>query len=535
MGKKLTIEHCKKWINDNNLSSIYSILEYIESENTYKILDINRNIIFNIHFSIFKNKLLSNNFDYKFFMTKDEIENKKLETMKKNGTKRLFEDKERFNSIICKTYGVDNPSKSEMIKLKKINKSIEVYGTENVFQSDIIKEKIIETNMKKYGVSNPQKNKEIREKTQDTNYKKYGCKVPTQNTEIYAKVEKTNIKKYGSKACSQNKEIIEKIKQTKIKNGTLIPVNLEGKIISLNEYFCCDNNIQLSYTRATQLLKEKKFSLEELLEYSKNTNKTSIEYKIEQILKKYNIDFIFNKKLINENIKPDFYIPNKNVVIECDGLYWHSELIVDKNYHKNKKAIYDENNIRSLFFRENEILYKSDIVESIIINKLQINSNKYYARNLEINTNRDFNFFKENHLMGIGKGDCVSLVDKKTKDIVCSIQYKWINKAEKTIEISRFCCKKNTTIVGGFSKLINYIEKNIKPKKIITYIDKRYGEGSYLNTIGFKKKNNSNISFSWTDGKNTYHRMKFKNDFGYNKKLYKIWDCGQDRYEKDIV
>ena len=29
----------------------------------------------------------------------------------------------------------------------------------------------------------------------------------------------------------------------------------------------------------------------------------------------------------------DIYIPQKKVAVECDGLYWHCDLMKDKNYH----------------------------------------------------------------------------------------------------------------------------------------------------------------------------------------------------------
>jgi len=38
----------------------------------------------------------------------------------------------------------------------------------------------------------------------------------------------------------------------------------------------------------------------------------------------------------------------------------------------------------------------------------------------------------------------------------------------------------------------------------------------------------------WTNGKNCFHRMKYKNNSGYKMGLNKIWDCGQKKYIKNL-
>lgn len=53
--------------------------------------------------------------------------------------------------------------------------------------------------------------------------------------------------------------------------------------------------------------------------------KTSIEYKIQDFLRELNFDFI-SQKFINDIIhqyRCDIFIPKYNLIIECDGNYWH--------------------------------------------------------------------------------------------------------------------------------------------------------------------------------------------------------------------
>jgi len=43
-----------------------------------------------------------------------------------------------------------------------------------------------------------------------------------------------------------------------------------------------------------------------------------------------------NNKKILKGSEIDIYIPEKHIAIEFNGIYWHSDLFKDKNYHLNK-------------------------------------------------------------------------------------------------------------------------------------------------------------------------------------------------------
>lgn len=258
-------------------------------------------------------------------------------------------------------------------------------------------------------------------------------------------------------------------------------------------------------------------------------NKSSgLELKFESILKKNNLQYIKQYK-VGKYIA-DFLIDNK-LIIETNGLYWHSDAIIrNKNYHKEKKDEYTKCSYYSMFFYEDEVNTKIDIIESMLLNKLQ-KSEKIYARKckIELLKKNDIDkFLSQNHLMGTGQGKAVALLDDG--EIVCCLQF--INK-KNNIEISRFCNKLNVAVIGGFSKLLLFLEKTYN-KNISTFIDARYGSGSYLPNLGFVKTNES-ISFKWVNNSGkTFHRMRFPNNSGYKNNMNKIWDCGQIRYIKYI-
>jgi very-short-patch-repair endonuclease len=217
----------------------------------------------------------------------------------------------------------------------------------------------------------------------------------------------------------------------------------------------------------------------------------------------------------------DFVIGN--IIIECDGLYWHSEIHKDDKYHVKKRQFYIDSGFKPLFFRQDEIINKPDIIKSIILNKLN-KSDRFFARKCTISgvpKKIAKKFFEQNHLMGNGGGDSFGLY--YNDDLISCIQ---IRKSKGSSEISRFCNKLGVSVIGGFSRLA----KNWP--NLFTFIDLRYGDGDYLIDLGFKRLK-SYPSFKWTDGSSTFHRMKYQSNTGYSNGMYKIWDCGQLKYERN--
>lgn len=344
------------------------------------------------------------------------------------------------------------------------------------------------------------------------------------NEERAEAVKKTNIKRYGVVSTSSLPEVRKKQEAARIKNG--FQTKFDGK--SVNEI--CEH---LKTPIASFYLNLKRFGYDHAVKYAKS-GKTDIENVISDFLKAESVDFISNKVLGSGlTSRPDFLIKDKKIIIECNGLFWHSDQhLKDKNHHKKRQEDFKKAGYDSLFFSADEILNKKEIVFSIIRNKIQKNKNKKFARKLDCVKLDTDKFFDENHLMGHGKGVVFALVDKEGT-IWCAIQVKWKNKHEKILEVSRFCTAINSTVVGGFDKLIKHSIKQLKPKNIITFIDRRYGFGEYLSGLGWKKES-ENLSFKWTDMKSTFHRMKFPGNTGYENKMAKIWDCGQAKWVLNV-
>lgn len=81
-------------------------------------------------------------------------------------------------------------------------------------------------------------------------------------------------------------------------------------------------------------------------------NQTSIEKKIQSLLQQLNIEYESQKCIYNFIV--DFYLPKYNIIIECDGDYWHNlQHIVKRDIIKNK--IFNDNDYKMIRIQEKQI------------------------------------------------------------------------------------------------------------------------------------------------------------------------------------
>ena len=471
-------------------------------------------------------------------------EKAKITNIARYGTEKPIQSKvvqDRLKSVFLEKYGVDNPSSLPEIQAKRDATCLEKYGAEKFLASDYAKEKIKKTFQERYGVNNAFQVPEFQEKAKQSNLSRIGVEHPTQNKSVMEKqirtvferygvnhifssasireqIKKTNLARYGYEFPTQNPEIKKKIIDTMIKNG--YAKEFSGK--TMREL---SDELNKAYT--TFVYQVRNHGFEEAIKLPVYTN--GLEQIFANWLDETHINYVTQFRI--DNRIADFYLPDANLLIELNGNYWHSDLIIEDNkYHFNKKKLYNSHGYASFFFREDEINNKFDIIKSMVLNKLKLGS-KTYARKCEIkevDNEQAVVFCEENHLMGRGIGKAYGLYQGDT--LLSLLQVKLRSSIYHVYEISRFCIKTNFSVIGGFSRLLNHFLKLEKPNQLITFVDNRYGgEATYLYDLGFKFESNY-PSFRWVANQQTFHRLKYPSNSGYEQGLAKLWDCGQSKF-----
>ena len=316
-------------------------------------------------------------------------------------------------------------------------------------------------------------------------------------------------------------------------------------------------------------------------EYSKTKNLKALETKFElsttsikKLVKTYNIEthkpwrsmaeinlfetlesvtdykWYHSDKTIINPYELDIVCHEKKIAIEYCGLYWHSENTGQKtkNYHLNKIEKCKQKNYSLITVFESDPM---DKVISIIKSKLGLNK-KIYARDCNITLLNHFDaksFNEQNHLHGHHNGSVnIGLLYKDDLVMVLSMGKARYNLSHQW-ECIRMTGKSDITVIGGASKLFKYFIKTYNPESIITYSDRRFGEGNVYLNCGFTKLEDTGPNywyFSKTDttkifSRVTFQKHKLKSLSSYDQSLTeweimkssgydRIWDCGNCKY-----
>lgn len=459
--------------------------------------------------------------------------------------------KDFINSVDIKTFffkktnleklGVEYPFQSSLIQEKGKESCLEKYGVEYYNQTEESQIRRKETSLKKYGVENPSQSNEIKEKVREANLKKFGVLNASQNEEVKGKRKTKNINKLLY-AKNQNLISIEDLSNKFNKYDTTIIDAIKRLNIGIitfdldKRYYIhsCDLYLLTDYFYKTEMCSSS-YSEKELLDFVKSI---------------YSDEIMENTKRIISPKELDVYIPKMKLAIEYNGLYWHDENHVDRNYHLTKTNMCNKKGIDLIHVFEDDWLYKKEIVKSMIASRLGVYKEKIFARKCqikEIEKDQAKIFFDENHLQGFAYGDLYLglMLNDKLIQCICINKKGW---HDGNVELTRMVTKLNTQVIGGFSKLMKHISDYIEYKSITSYVYKAWFNGKGYIESGFKIVKENNPSYSYVVNGRRVHKSHFRKNkikkmfergelkfYDSNKtehenmienKIYRIYDCG---------
>jgi len=282
--------------------------------------------------------------------------------------------------------------------------------------------------------------------------------------------------------------------------------------------------------------------------------KSKAEIEIYDFLKENGIEnIIMGDRTILNGYELDLYLPDHNIAIEYNGIYWHS--FKDKDYHLFKTEECEKQNIHLIQIFEDEWAFKKDIVKEKLKSILKLNTFKIYARQCiikEINSKEKEQFLKQYHIQGGDKSQ-IKLGLFYNNELISVMTF---GKGRKALgssakmnqyELIRFASKYQ--VVGAGSKLLKYFKNTYNPEKIISYADRRwtFSNSNIYEKIGFKKVSKGSPNYWYVFDTIRLHRFNFTKHVIVEKLHgdpeltewenmimmgYKIvWDCGSLKYE----
>ena len=461
-------------------------------------------------------------------------------------------------------YGTDCITKSSYFKDKSKETMMNKYGTTHITQSDYYKEKYKQTCLEKYGTEHFSSTKEYKEKYKQTCLEKYGVDNVRKSDIVKDKITNTLLDRYGVKRAIQ----LEKNKKSIVEGKHKYVINLYKDMVESG------NSVLLDYNNQTKILKCQCKKCNEIYEINNQylrhriTNKwglcphcynhqyeTKIETNLIEDIKKFFDGQIIKRHRFSRKdggtYEADILIPSKNLAIECNGLYWHSELFKDKYYHQEKKKCIENEygyNLIQLWEDDLNDKEKYSIIISRLKEKLGVIENKIYARKCqikEVSGSLAKKFLDKNHLQKYAPSTInIGLFHDSILVAIATFgkQRKLISGDRNGYELVRFCTQMGYSIVGGFSKLITYFTRRYS-KNLYSYVDLdwvKMNDNSY-NKIGFKTEKITEPNYMWVvDGirrnrlnytkshlvKMGMDKNKTERELMYSKKYYRIFGSG---------
>lgn len=291
---------------------------------------------------------------------------------------------------------------------------------------------------------------------------------------------------------------------------------------------------------------------------------SGIQNEITDFIKSLGIAVTTNDRTVLSNKQEiDIYVPEKKIGFEIDGLYWHDENHVGKNYHIDKLNQANLQGIKLINIFEDEYTYHKDIVLSkikYILSKATTLS-KIYARKCtvrKVSMEEKKLFLEKNHVQGNDNSQiCLGLI---YNNVIVSIMTFFvdgrsgighISNNKNNYELVRFASSIDHIVAGGFGKLLKYFITEYKPAEIYSYADLRWcslNDNIYIKN-NFKLTVVNKPNYWYYQNKKRYHRFGFRKSILKTKfpEVYddnltefkimdktqyrRIWDCGTARFD----
>lgn len=262
-------------------------------------------------------------------------------------------------------------------------------------------------------------------------------------------------------------------------------------------------------------------------------------------------EIVPNYRKLGRLMELDIYLPELNLAFEFNGLYWHSDQSVDKNYHKNKTDKCREQGIRLIHVWEDDWDYNRDTTEAWIANIINPQKeNKIYGRKCEvkfIEPSVSKYLMDTFHIQGyVNSSVCVGLYYEERLISACLFS----KKDDNSYYLTRYVVLPEYSVIGGFSKMIKLFSKTYD-KDLYTFADLSWvnSEKNVYLSNNFVPDKVLSPDYAYVYDKIRTHKFnfrhkhlkkKFKENYDpsltehencLNNNVYRIYDCGKIRYK----
>lgn len=298
---------------------------------------------------------------------------------------------------------------------------------------------------------------------------------------------------------------------------------------------------------------EHKWSLEDSLTRGKLLFVSKLESDLADFIESHIPIERSNRSLIAPK-ELDIYIPSKNIAIEFNGLYWHSEQRVGRLYHRDKYRACKDKGVRLIQIWEDDWLFRRSVVESMLLNRLGLsNSDKIGARKTEIDRTVPLSeareFLDSYHVQGFTSASYRYGLRYEGR-LVALLSMKSVSDQDADWDLVRYAT--SASVPGGFTRLLKAFRAD-HDGAIKTFADLTLSDGDLYYQAGFKEVEILDPDYSYVrsgdrvrEHKFGYRKARFESDpelqfhadmtetqLAELNGLYRIYDAGKIKFILD--
>lgn len=223
----------------------------------------------------------------------------------------------------------------------------------------------------------------------------------------------------------------------------------------------------------------------------------------------------------NSLIKPyqlDFYLPDKKIAVEANGLYYHTEKSGGKGrvYHLNKWKMTNALGIRLIHITDYEWKIKRELIQGLLLALLSRKQVKINTRDCTVTqiTGKDSSEFLNTHHLQGNTGSKLHLGLLYQGELVAVMTFgKPRFNSTYDSELVRFCIKTGYHVPGAAEKLFSHYIKNSSERSVVSYCDISKFSGKVYEKLGFRLSGYSAPGYSYvkfSGGFSVSSRQKFQ-------------------------
>lgn len=477
----------------------------------------------------------------------------------------------RAAETCSKKFGVDNPMKSAGVRERAAATSLERRGVSSYFQTPEARvaarerglsrehqEKIRASVRARYGVDNASRLPWVRERAKATMLERHGVNNPSKMAGHAERASAAVFERYGVPSAPEIPTCVERRAERLDKelnemlgtNHAVAPA-ADGQGWPRVAATCAECGRRYEYALFTARERTKSFG--DPCPGCHPPTKSKGELEVLALVESLALgDVLSGDKSVVAPMELDVYVPLKKVAIEYCGLYWHSEAGgKDKSYHRRKLDACRAVDVRLITVFEDEWLFRRSACESAIKNLLGRGAARVGARELSVDLDVPVAEARAlcdaEHVQGYGAsvrrlglrgegGKLMALMSfsrpSASKGSRASGDGEW--------EISRYC---SSGVSGGASRLFAAFQRSERPRRVFTYSDLRWGDGSVYGACGFTRERDTPPGYWYVAGGKRVHRYALRknalpsDDPSLTEREQRaasghvrVWDCGHAKW-----